>query len=351
MSLKKLPTLVESKNGPQRNVPYLLSNEDLNGLVIESEISSFSGKNVLLTGATGMVGAFLAETIIFGLQKFGLKPAEIVILARSAENQNLLSIRKSPNVSIVVTELSLWKPDRNFDYVIHAASPASPTQYGSSSDIANTNLMFLHNLFDSSQEVSRILFVSSGEVYGADSPVPIPESYVGSIDNSTQRAAYPIAKLAGEKLTISHPGGRVARLFHSFGPGVRSNDGRSFADFLWAASRNQDIVLRSAGADIRTFLYTQDSVAGMFKVLFADETSKTVNVGSTLPYSIMDFAKAVSEVSGSKIKFGKGYEDDYIPSPNQRIIPSVEILESLGWKQNIDLVEAIYRTLKWIKSS
>lgn len=334
------------------NLPNLVSFSDLSGLIQHDEFSLCSGKRILITGASGMVGSYLSESIIYVLKELGQQPAEITILVRGIDNPNLQYVKNAPGVELVVTDLSRWKPDKSFDFVIHAASPASPTQYDSPEEIQNSNIGFLRNLLDSDFEIGKILFISSGEIYGVNAPVPILESYKGSIDTSSKRSNYPLAKLAGETITLSHTGGRVARLFHSYGPGVRSNDGRSFADFLWAASRGKEILLRSAGSDVRTFLYTQDSVIGLLKVLFAEEVSPIINVGSSVPLTIKDFALAVANISNSPISFDNHQIDEnYVPSPNHMIIPSTQLLESLGWRQSVGLEEGIKRTLNWIYKS
>jgi UDP-glucuronate decarboxylase len=155
------------------------------------------------------------------------------------------------------------------------------------------------------KETERVLYISSGEIYGSDAPTPVSEEFVGKIDHELPRSAYPLAKIEAEKIgqEICVKYGidfRIVRLFHSFGPGVRENDGRSFADFLWQCARGKEPILFSKGHDVRSFLYSEDAVAGMLTVFLKDQSTRPINVGSEQAVTILEFAKKVSELSGQK---------------------------------------------------
>jgi nucleoside-diphosphate-sugar epimerase len=183
----------------------------------------------------------------------------------------------------------------------------------------------------------------------------VKESFQGSIDSSLHRSSYPISKLAAEtevrNAAAAHnfnPG--IIRLFHSFGPGVDSQDGRAFADFIWRAAQNKNINLLTKGTQIRSLLYLGDAIVGILKVItkrFADP----INVGSHIPITVRELAHKISIIAGVEYKTNDyNSENNYELSPNNIMVPSNELLKSLGWEQLINLDETIVRTLDWCKN-
>lgn len=333
----------------------LISQKESESLAQRIDFGRIADRDILITGASGMVGSFLTSALIEGCRIQNLARPKITILARSAGSKNLMQITKELGVDVIETRLSNWKIDKPYDYLIHAASPASPTKYGDTRSVIEANVGFLENI--STQEVPRTtLFVSSGEVYGPNAELEIHETdNLGHVP-SGPRSVYPQAKITAENLLrrmgedgLTKP--LVARLFHSFGPGLREEDGRSFGDFLWSAAQGRDIHMLSSGEAIRTFLYLEDAVAGLLAVLTEGVSGEAYNVGSELPVTIFGFASLVAEIAGVKITKSEDFdvlEGGYTHSPNSSIIPSNRKLRDLGWGHEVPLPEGINRSLEWI---
>ena len=318
----------------------------------------FEGKSVLVTGATGMLGSYFCSTLLMGARLQGLTPPTLTLLVRSEKSPNLKRFYYEPSVEVFQTELLDWVPDRFFDILIHAASPASPTKYGDASSVTNSNSGWLEKLAETRMP-KVTLFVSSGEVYGPNAPKGVVEDFIGNEIPDSPRAVYPIAKLAGEStlLQLFNNGltlGYITRLFHTFGPGLRPDDGRSFSDFLWAAANGFPIQLRSSGEDVRTFLYVQDAISGLLTVLVKGVPGDIYNVGSDVPISIRDFAKMVGRAGGVQVQLGdmvSRLNSGYLHSPNKSIVPSNDKLGLLGWRPVVSLDVGISKTLDFMKTT
>jgi len=334
----------------------LVSNQDAESLASRVDFNAISGRQFLFSGASGMLGGYMASAILKCCSTLGLPPAKLTLLARSMSSRNLRQFLGNNAVTLVEANLNSWKVDKTYDFLIHAASPASPTQYADAKAVVETNVGFLENLQKQPMPEST-LFISSGEVYGANPPLSVDESFDGAVIPDSLRAVYPESKIAAEQLLWQMgEDGRtkplVARLFHSFGPGLKDADGRSFGDFLWAAARGKNLELLSSGSAIRSFLYLEDAVAGLLTVLTKGIPGQAYNVGGGSPMAICDFAELVGRVAGVKVKYPSSSvptKGDYVESPNQVVVPSNTKVEQLGWRQIIPLETGVRRTLDWIK--
>lgn len=199
-------------------------------------------------------------------------------------------------------------------------------------------------------EIRKIVFISSGEVYGALPPDEDQE--IPNFDLSVKRNWYPAAKMAGEKLLGEFPASIATsiRLFHTFGPGVKEDDGRSFADFLWAAARGKDIILKSNGLQERSYLYIPDAIEGIFRILEqVNNTEPIFNLGSEKKSTVLSLAEMVSQKTDTNLRFE--FTEEFEHSPNHSLLPNTAKLKSLGWNANYDLSFAIDKTLQWIRNS
>ena len=339
-----------------RTGPSSVSSSESEALARRIDFRKVAGREILVTGASGMVGSFLTASLISCCRVQGLVTPKITILARSARASILTQFLQDDCVSVVETALSNWQLDKSYDILIHAASPASPTKYGDARSVLEANVGFLENLADQKMPETT-LFVSSGEVYGAEPPEGVLETQKVEAILNGPRAVYPQAKIAAENLLIDLGGQGItnpliARLFHSFGPGLRDDDGRSFGDFLWSAARRRDISMLSPGDAVRTFLYLEDAVAGLLAVLTEGLSGETYNVGSELPVTILEFANSVAQVSGVEVTRATDLDiakRAYVSSPIASIIPSTKKLRDLGWSQEVALTEGIARSIDWLR--
>ena len=332
----------------------LLSKEEIKSISERIDFQIFAGKRIVVTGASGLVGGYLTYALLECTAFLGARAPLIVAVSRNGKFPHLQSLIDDGRISFLKADLEKVSLDFDFEILIHAASVASPTKQSSRESIFNVNCNLLKNIYECPGTTQKVLFISTGEVYGANAPKWVTEDFVGEIDGTSYRANYPEAKLAGEKIvySLNEIGiqGRIARLFHSFGPGLRADDGRSFADFLWASSAGNLPELKSQGSQIRSFLYLEDTIVGLLKVLISD-IDTPINVGSENEVSILEFAKNVSSIAGfaGQVDFNLDKTTTTF-SPNNIVLPSTSRLVSLGWSQKIDLNKGIGRTIDWIRS-
>ena len=336
-------------------VSRLLDSEDVEILSTHNFLFKLKDSRILITGGTGMIGSYLIEAICFGMQRLGIAPKEIRIFSGSMNFDSINHLGQFEFIELHKVPLLEIDIQRDYDFLIHAASPASPTKFPNFQILESVNSEIFEKLI--SRGMQNVLFVSTGEVYGPHAEIPCAESADTKFSEKNVRNDYPRAKLLGEirgnELSLALGAKfNVARLFHSFGPGMRQDDGRSFSDFIWKAARFELPVLRSAGNDIRTFLYLRDTVLAFFQILDEGENGDVYNVGSSSPISILDCAKKISDSAGLKgaILFDKT-DSNYIHSPNHAIVPDVTKLSKLGWKQDVEIDEMIFRTLRWARRS
>lgn len=333
---------------------YLITTEEIESLKSRFDFSFFAGKKVLITGGTGLVGGFLTTAIVECTRDLRSDAPVVTVTTKSKNLQNLIPIINSKNIVICSLDLSNTTPEGNFDTVIHAASPASPKHILSEEYIRLINCNIFENIISNLPNLKNFLFVSAGEVYGSDLPELVSEEYINQSPLKDHRSFYPNAKIQGELLT--HKLGdygistHIARLFHTYGPGLREYDGRSFSDFFWNVQKNTFPVLRSFGKQVRSFSYLEDSVIGLL-LLLSSNVSKPVNIGSDRPISILDFAKKISSLAGlgGEVFFDLSRINEE-NSPINSIVPDNSLLKSLGWVESIPMRQGITRTLNWLKT-
>lgn len=307
-------------------------------------------KTILITGAQGMLGHGLAVAINELLKMNTSNKPRLFLASRNWQDKSS-SIWKDALYCELITNEQIPFISQKIDVVVHAASPSNVTQISSFEELAWANLGILRSVLDICPR--KIVYISSGEVYGGGQTSE--ETPFTGFSKGNVRDWYPIVKLAAEKelrlFQMDHElEVCVVRLFHTFGPGVKADDGRSFADVLWGATKKKEIVLKSKGEQVRTFLYLSDAVDGVLSVAFNRLLGFTIiNLGSTTPTSILDFAKIVANISGATVKFD--FADAFHHSPNKTIVPNVDRMIQSGWNQKITLEEGVRRTIDWIKNS
>lgn len=300
-----------------------------------------------------MIGSWLATSLI---KIPGSKNApNVTVLSRRSNPDNLRDVWDMPNFNYIQASVEEAKL-QNYDIIFHGASVASPTQYQDSEKMFQANIKGSELLIQASPHLRNFIYLSSGEVYGTTPPFQMKEDFKGSFADNLNRSSYPRAKLMTEnfikqKSVDSNFKSTVVRIFHTFGPGLGPNDGRSFADFVWAIANGNPPVLHSSGEQVRAFLYLEDSIAGILNA--AEQlVSTTVNVGSEIPLSIRDFAEIACEVSN--LDLSPLFDFD-LKTPEQSPIgvsvPSNELLRSFGWTQKYSIEEALIRTIRWARST
>ncbi len=247
----------------------------------------------------------------------------------------------------------------NIDYVVHAASQASPRFYAVDpvgTILPNTvGTVALLAALDP-QYARGFLFVSSSEVYGSvEGAGSIAEGDYGIVDPMQVRSCYAEGKRAGEALCVAwgHQYGipcKIARPFHTYGPGLLPGDGRVFADFAFNMVRSEDIVMRSDGSARRAYCYAADAVSGFFSVLLDGEPGAAYNVANaSAELSVLELAETLVALYPERglrvVRENLEAGSAYTASTFQRLVPSVDRLERLGWKAKVAPREGFRRMI------
>lgn len=315
---------------------------------------------ILITGANGFLASYLVKTLLAASMEFKLD-LTIYAVIRSAIKINRIKYLEGSK-GLIIYEHDMSKPlPLDFpitDWIIHAASKASPKFYGSDpigtfkpNSVGTLNLLE-HAVINNS---SKFLFISSGEVYGeVDSGVTIDETAFGKLDTMKIRSAYGESKRMGELLTAIWADqynicGLVARPFHTYGPGLYLDDGRVFSDFVSNIVNKEPIVLNSDGKAERPFCYISDAVLGLLTILTSGSSGNAYNLGNPAGnISILDLAIMLSRlVDANQVEVIRNHDgnDGYLKSPVMQQDISIEKLRKLGWKPYITLQEGFRRMI------
>jgi UDP-glucuronate decarboxylase len=284
----------------------------------------------------------------------------------------LIELEGDGNLTLVKHDIRNPLPNDmgDFQYIIHAASIASPTYYRKDpigTMDANVNgLRMLLNYFKQQQEkgkeVGGFLFFSSSEIYGDPSPesIPTPEDYRGFVSCTGPRACYDEAKRYGETLCVNFAQQynlpiKVARPFNNYGPGLKITDRRVLPDFARDVLTGKDIVMLSDGSPKRTYCYAADSVTGYYKVLVKGHPGEAYNIGiespeisvAELAEKVVAWANELFGYQGKVIRQMSSDQDYLIDNPNRRCPVIVKARTHLGYEPTILVDEGLRRSLIW----
>jgi dTDP-glucose 4,6-dehydratase len=305
----------------------------------------------LVTGGAGFIGSHLCEYLIEN--GCAVVVADSFITGRRANIRNLLGCERfSVLERNIVDEIDV---DGALAGIFHLASPASPADYmkypietlrvgARGSD----NVLAL-----AMRKRCRALVTSTSEVYGDPEEHPQKESYWGHVNPIGPRSCYDEAKRYLEALTMAyrrahHVDTRIARIFNTYGPRMRENDGRVVPNFCSQAKDDREITVYGDGSQTRSFCYVSDMVSGLVK-LFGSSYAEPVNLGNPNEMSILDFAKTIIKISGSKSKIR--YCDLPADDPKVRR-PDISVaIKLLGWEPTVSLETGIQRTFDSFRAS
>lgn len=317
------------------------------------------GKNILISGANGFLANYLVETVLFLNENRFKNKAKVFALDR---NKNRLATYKNrPDlISIIQNVCEPINIKDKIHFIIHAASQASPKYFGKDPiGTLSANVLGTKNLLELAElkKVESFLFFSSGEIYGkvSEKDMPIKENIYGYIDPTDVRSCYAESKRMGETMCISwfHQCGvqaKIVRPFHIYGPGIRLDDGRVYADFVSDIVNNRNIIMKSDGSAIRPFCYIADATIGFFTVLLKGKNGQAYNVANNQEeISILGLANLlVGLFPEKKLKVGKKevIEEGYIRSKIVRYSPDISKITKLGWRPKYSLKQGFIRTIK-----
>ncbi|HEX7688379.1 MAG TPA: NAD-dependent epimerase/dehydratase family protein [Burkholderiaceae bacterium] len=331
-----------------------------------------SGCRVAVTGAGGFLGGYLARALLalHRLQRVD-EPVRVLALVRDADRARARFADLAADIAAGRLEFLEWDLNTiavpelgDVNYVLHAASQASPRFYGTDpvgtmlpNTIGTTALLAA---LRRAPDPRGLMFVSSSEVYGAVAGGgTLEETGYGVVDPATVRACYAEGKRAGEAVCVAwhHQYGLptwIVRPFHTYGPGLTAEDGRVFADFAYNVARGENIVMNSDGTARRAFCYASDAVAGFLAVLLRGRPGTAYNVANAdAELSVMELAELLVGLYPEKrLRVDRRVDTDspnYIPSPYNRLVPDTGRLEALGWRAEVTPVEGFRRMIETLR--
>ncbi len=322
-----------------------------------------SGTTVLVTGANGFLPAYLVEALLYRNENHSTNPIKILALVRNRQKAaaRFSSYQGRTDLEFIVQDVCdpILFP-APIDFIIHAASQASPKYYGS--DPVGTllpNSLGTHHLLALAKEKRSkgFLFFSSGDVYGRVDPsqMPMKEDVYAPLDPTDVRSCYGESKRMGETMCVcwAHQyqiPAKIVRPFHTYGPGMALDDGRVFADFVADIVNSRNIVMKSDGTAIRAFCYLSDAVTGFLTVLLKGDVGHAYNIGNALAeLSIRDLANLLVELFPEKnlrvIQCEGVQAPGYLKSRVQRTCPDITKARQLGWEPTVSVQDGFRRTI------
>jgi nucleoside-diphosphate-sugar epimerase len=306
-------------------------------------------KKALVTGGAGFVGSHLCNVLV----KKGLEVVCVDnLITGKKKNIGQLINNKSftfKHIDVINTDLK----DKGVDYIFHLASPASPVDYQKyPEETALVNSLGTLNLLKLAVEnKARFLFASTSEVYGDPEEHPQKETYWGNVNSFGPRSCYDEGKRFGEAITYVYVkkygvDARVIRIFNTYGPNMQKDDGRVVSNFINQTLEGKSLTVYGRGDQTRSFCYVSDLVAGIEKVMFKKGLGGEIfNLGNPEEYTILDFAKKIKKLTGSKSKiiFKPLPEDD----PKKRQPDTTKAKKLLDWKPKVSVHEGLKRTIEY----
>ena len=314
------------------------------------DLSWLANKSVLITGVTGMLGSALADMLLLANKKYSLN-LKVIGVGRNREKAGkLLDYDWYKYGSFVFVEQDIVQPlhkdIQGIDYVVHAASNAYPAvfkQYPVETMLAN--IVGTKNLLElARREKSRMLFISSGEVYGECNCDVKSEDDYGYVNSMESRSCYPNAKRAAETLCVSYSveygvDTVVVRPSHVYGPTFTDTDNRVVTEFIREAMQGHDLILQSTGTMLRSYTYVLDACSGILTVLNKGKTDEAYNIADEEKFvSIAELARVIAKIGDIDVVFDIK-DDTYMGQTSiSRQVMSGEKLKRLGWicKYNIE---------------
>ncbi|MFV5692486.1 UDP-glucuronic acid decarboxylase family protein [Flavobacterium sp. LT1R49] len=308
------------------------------------------GKRILITGAAGFLGSHLCDRFIGeGYKVVGM---DNLITGDLKNIEHLFPLKQFEFYNHDVS--NYVHVSGQLDYILHFASPASPIDYLKIPiQTLKVGSLGTHNLLGLAKEKkARFLIASTSEVYGDPTVHPQPEEYWGNVNPVGPRSVYDEAKRFQEAITMAYHTfhgmeTRIVRIFNTYGPRMRLNDGRVLPAFIGQALRGEDLTIFGDGSQTRAFCYVDDLVEGIYRLLMSDY-AYPVNIGNPNEITMNDFAQEIIKLTGTsqKIVYHPLPQDD----PKQRQPDITKAKELLRWEPKIEREEGLKITYNYFKS-
>jgi dTDP-glucose 4,6-dehydratase len=307
-------------------------------------------KRILITGGAGFLGSHLCDRFL----KEGYSVVAMDNLI-TGDLRNIEHLFKEPDFEFYHHDVSKFvHVSGDLHYILHFASPASPIDYLKIPiQTLKVGSLGIHNLLGLARaKKARILIASTSEVYGDPLVHPQTEEYYGNVNPIGPRGVYDEAKRFQEAITMAYHTyhkleTRIVRIFNTYGPRMRLNDGRVLPAFIGQALRGEDLTVFGDGSQTRSFCYVSDQVEGIYRLLMSDYPYP-VNIGNPDEITILDFAKEIVKLTGTqqKVVFQPLPKDD----PKQRQPNTTKAKEILGWEAKVSRSEGLNITYEYFKS-
>jgi dTDP-glucose 4,6-dehydratase len=306
-------------------------------------------QTAVVTGGAGFLGSHLCDKLLHeGLKVIcidNLITGNTDNIAHLSGNENFLFIKHDVTNYIFI-------PGK-VDYILHFASPASPVDYLLLPiQTLKVGSLGTHKALGLAKEKkARFLLASTSEVYGDPDIHPQPEDYWGNVNPIGPRGVYDEAKRFAEALTMAYHryhnvDTRIARIFNTFGPRMRADDGRAIPNFIMQALKNEPVTVYGDGSQTRSFCYITDQIDGLYKLLMSDET-EPVNIGNPEEIPLLEIAKEIIRLTNSKSEIV--YKELPVNDPRVRQPDIKKAKEKLGWKPVIEREEGLKLTIQYLK--
>ena len=309
-----------------------------------------SKKRVLITGAAGFLGSHLCDRFL--KEGFHVLAMDNLITGDLKNIEHLFSREDFEFYHHDVSKY-IHVPGK-LDYILHFASPASPIDYLKIPiQTLKVGSLGTHNCLGLAREKkARILVASTSEVYGDPLVHPQDEEYWGNVNPVGPRGVYDEAKRFQEAITMAYHTfhgieTRIIRIFNTYGPRMRLNDGRALPAFIGQALRGEDLTVFGDGSQTRSFCYVDDLVEGIYRLLMSDYSSP-VNVGNPVEISLKEFAEEVQKLTGTNTQIV--YKPLPVDDPKQRRPNITKAQEILGWEPKVSRADGLKITYEYFKS-
>lgn len=324
------------------------------------QLYRLKGCNILITGASGMIGSFLVDVLMLCNELLDYK-INVFALGRNKASLEKRFKTHCSNPYFHILQHDIILPlnyNYRFDYIIHAASNAYPQAF--LTDPVGTimgNVLGVYNLLEYSRQkkITRFLYISSGEIYGQGSNDidGFDETYSGYVNNTEVRSCYPNGKRAAETLCISYTKQYnidtvIARLCHIYGPTATLKDNRASSQFINNVINGKDIIMKSDGSQLRSYCYISDCASGILTILLNGELGNAYNIANkNSNVTIRQMAEMIASIAGKKIVFElPGDSEKMAYNPVTKSILNSKKLEDLGWHAKIDMKNGLMRTIE-----
>jgi dTDP-glucose 4,6-dehydratase len=304
----------------------------------------------VVTGGAGFLGSHLCDKLLYE----GFEVVCIDNLITGATN-NIAHLSGNEHFSFVKHDVTNYIfLSGNVDFILHFASPASPVDYLQLPiQTLKVGSLGTHKALGLAKEKNaRFLLASTSEVYGDPTVHPQSENYWGNVNPIGPRGVYDEAKRFAEAITMAYQRyhgleTRIARIFNTYGPRMRKNDGRALPNFIQQAIVGNPITVYGDGKQTRSFCYITDQVEGLFNLLISDE-DEPVNIGNPEEISVQAIADEIVKLTGSKSEIV--YEELPINDPKIRQPDISKAKKKLGWEPKVSREEGLQKTIDYFKS-